>query len=248
VPGLANATIDASSGAPALNGIRDAGIFREQEVHSSLHFVSRETGGQPLINSDRMKAFDTAESDTRSYYWLGFTPQWQGNDQRHDVKVEVRLSDLSVRTRDSYFDLSRRAEASMMVESAMLFGAAPGGGQLPVKIGTPVAAGRREMTVPITVAIPTDSLSAVPLEGKYISELELRVASTDEKGNSSDIPVIPIRLAFEKQPEAGKYVPYSVQVRLRQLDHGLVLALFDPSSNNILTAKADVAAPGKKRR
>lgn len=248
VPGIAGGTVDASSGAPAFNGARDSGIFREQEVHAALQLVAEETGGQALINANRMKVFETPATDTRSYYWLGFTPQWQGNDQRHDVKVEVRTAGLKVRTRDSYLDLSRRAEAAMMVESAMLFGSAPGASQLPVKVGTPVASGRREMTVPITVAIPVDAITAVPIEGKYVSELELRVASTDEKGNSSDIPVIPIRLAFEKQPEAGKFIPYSVQVRLRQLEHDLVLALFDPSSNNILTAKADVAVPGKKRR
>ncbi len=248
VPGLANETVDASSSGSNFNGARDTGIFREQEVHSALHFVAEETGGQPLINANRAKAFETAEADTRSYYWLGFTPQWQGNDQRHDVKLQVRMSDLKVRTRDNYFDLSRRAEASMMVESAMLFGAAPGSAALPVKIGTPVSSGRREMTVPITVAIPVDAISVVPLDGKYVSELELRVASTDQKGNSSDIPVIPIRLSFDKQPEAGKYIPYSVSLKLRQLDHDLVLAVSDPSSNSILTANAEVAVPGKKRR
>lgn len=244
VPGLDTEAVNAAAAGPARV---NTNIFREQEVQSTLQYVAEETGGRALINSARLQAFETPETDTRSYYWIGFTPPWQGNDQRHAVKVEVRNAGLGleVRSRDSYYDLSRKAETSMRVESAMLFGSGPGAAKLPVKLGEPVATGRREMEVPLTIAIPVDSLTAVPLDGKYVAELELRVAAMDEQGNPSEMPLIPIRLSFPSQPAAGKFVPYSVKVRLRRLENHLVLGLFDPNSNNILTAETDVKPPKK---
>jgi VWFA-related protein len=245
VPGLdTEATNATASSVPSQS---NSNIFREQEVQSTLQYVAEETGGRALINSARLQAFETSETDTRSYYWIGFTPPWQGNDQRHTVKVEVRNAGLGlqVRSRDSFLDLSRRAETSMMVESAMLFGSGPGAAKLPLKLGEPVAAGRREMEVPLTIAIPVDAVTAVPIDGKFVAELELRVAAMDEQGNPSEMPLIPIRLSFPSQPTAGKFLPYSVKLRLRRLENHLVLGLFDPNSSNILTAEADVKPPKK---
>jgi VWFA-related protein len=139
VPGLEGQGPDAaeaeSTEATGLN-------VREQEMHHTLEYVAAKTGGRALINSLREKALPTAEDDTRSYYWLGFTPGWQKNDKRHEVKVEVTRPGLRVRSRDSFLDLSRKSEVSMMVESAMLFGSPPGAKPMPMEVGTPVRDGR----------------------------------------------------------------------------------------------------------
>lgn len=246
VPGVQLEAIDADGVAPALTAVRPSNVFREQEVHATLQFVAEETGGRPLINALRSEAFEAVADDTRSYYWIGFTPQWQGNDKRHDVKVEPKLAGLSVRSRDSFLDLSRRAETSMMVESAMLFGSGPDSATLPVKLGAVTLTGRKEMELPVTLAIPTEGFTAVPLDGKYVAELELRIAAMDDKGNRSDIPVIPIRFALDQAPPAGKFVPYSTKLKLRRQPHHIVVAVFDPQSNKILTAQADAAPPSKK--
>ena len=36
------------------------------------------------------RALETVVTDTRSYYWIGFTPKWQGDDHAHRVDVAVR--------------------------------------------------------------------------------------------------------------------------------------------------------------
>jgi hypothetical protein len=212
-------------------------------VEASLRHVAKETGGRALLNSTRGEAFEQVEGDTRSYYWLGFTPTWKGNDQRHDVRVEVVRPGLEVRNRDSFLDLSRKAEVSMMVESAMLFGNPPGAVSMPMQLGKPVPSGKKLMTVPITLAIPVESITLVPVEGRYASELELRVAAVDEDGNRSDVPVIPLTVASEKQPEPGGYVKYETKLTLRRKGHHLTVAIFDPLSGKITTAEADVEAP-----
>ncbi|HVR98037.1 MAG TPA: VWA domain-containing protein [Thermoanaerobaculia bacterium] len=218
--------------------------LREQEIHDTLDFVARETGGQAFLGGRRGKALELAESDTRSYYWLGFTPNRQRNDARHAMRVEVRRPGLAVRSRDSFLDLSRQAEVSMMVESAMLFGSFPGAAPMKMQVGPPVKSGRREMVVPITLQIPMDAFEVVHMEGRYVARLELRVAATDEKGGRSPIPVIPIDLAGDKPPAPGSVFRYETRLTLRRAPHHLVVALFDPISGKITTAEADVK-PGK---
>ena len=92
--------------------------LREQEMHSTLDFVARQTGGKSLLNGGRSEALEVAASDTRSYYWLGFTPERERNDKSHEIEVQVAREGLQVRSRDSYFDLSRNTEVAMIVESA----------------------------------------------------------------------------------------------------------------------------------
>lgn len=245
VPGVDPFGPTAADEAPRGGGIN----LREQEMHSTLDFVARETGGQALINGLRGEALETAEADTRSYYWLGFTPQRERNDKRHDIRVEVTRPGLRVRSRDNYFDLSRKTEVSMMVESALLFGNPPGAASMPMQVGRPVPAGRKEMEVPVTLAIPLSSMTLVPFEGKYVAELELRVSALDDKGNRAEVPVIPIRLTSEQEPpkdgtgQPAGHVRYETRLKLRRTGHRLVLAVFDPLSGKITTAEADVAPP-----
>jgi VWFA-related protein len=241
VPGIEGATVDAGLMGPGRSGFN----LREQEHESSLRFVAEQTGGRALINSASAELLQAAESDTRSYYWLGFTPAWQGNDKRHKVAVVVLPKGLKVRSRTDFLDLSRKAETSMIVESAMLFGNAPDSRTIPMKTGVPVVANRKEMDVPVSLAIPVDALTFVPINGRYTSELELRVSAVDAGGNRSPIPVLPVSLSTGEQPKAGTYVRYDTKVRMRRMPHHLMMALFDPLSGKILTAEADVTPPQK---
>lgn len=245
MPGVDPHGPSAADSGPGSGGLN----LREQEIHSTLDFVARETGGKALLNGGRSEALETATADTRSYYWLGFTPRLERNDKRHQIRVEVTRPGLEVRSRDNYFDLSRKSEVSMIVESALLFGNPPGAASMPIEVGKPVARGRREIEVPVTLAIPLSSMTLVPYEGRYVAELELRVSALDAKGNRADVPVIPIRLTADKEPprdgtgqQAG-HVRYETRLRLRKIEQRLILAIFDPVSGKITTAEADVVPP-----
>jgi VWFA-related protein len=237
VPGLEFEGNDASDQSPRTVGLP----VREQEIHSSLQFVANQTGGKALFNAQRGQSLTAAAADTRSYYWLGFTPPFKGDDVRHKVTVEAQRPGLTVRSRGNYLDLSRRGEVSLRVESAMLFGSPPGAEKLPVQLGEPVRAGRREVELPVTITIPTTAITTVPLNGKFAAELELRVAALDERGDRSDIPVIPIKLSFDQKPDPGKFITYEIRLRLRRAKHHLVFAVFDPLDGRILTTEADIA-------
>jgi len=241
VPGVESGVTDASLASPSASGLN----IREQEHQASLQFVANQTGGQALLNSQSAQLLPTVEADTRSYYWLGFTPTWQGNDKRHRVAVDVTRPGFKVRSREDFLDLSRKAETSMIVESAMLFGGSPDSLPMAVQVGKPVPVGRREMDLPIALAIPVDAVTFVPIDGKYTAELELRVGALDAAGNRAPMPVLPLTLSTAAQPAAGSAVKYETRIRLRRLPHQLTLAVFDPQSGKILTAKVDVVPPAK---
>lgn len=238
VPGIETATADASI-MQSMSASNQFGL-REQEHEGTLVYLAKETGGKALLNSLRIGAVEHVEADTRSYYWLGFTPSWQGNDKRHTIQLSMKRPGLSVRTRDSFLDRSRKAETSMMVESAMLFGNSPGAPQMPVQLGQPAKISRRQMEVAVTLAIPTDSFTTVPLNGKYAAELELRVAAQDERGDQSEIPVIPLQLQSDKAPLPGHYVRFQTKLKLQRTGLHLIFAVFDPLSNKITMAEGDV--------
>lgn len=241
VPGVEATVTDASQTSPSPTGIN----IREQEHEASLQWVAQQTGGRALLNSMANEALNTAESDTRSYYWLGFTPSWQGNDKRHKVEVSVTHPGFKVRYREDFLDLSRKAEVSMQVESAMMFGNGPDAAPLLIKMGQPVASGRREMDLPVTLGIPAQALAFVPVNGKYTAEVELRVSAVDAGGSRAPVPVIPITITTDTPPKTGAVVKYDTKIRLRRLPHHLTLAVFDPQSGKILLGQTDVAVPPK---
>jgi VWFA-related protein len=237
VPGLADRLIDASESLPVRT---DAELVREQEVHATLHELARATGGEAMINATRLDALDRAIADTRSFYWLGFTPSWQGNDRHHAIQVEMRQRGLEVRAREGFRDLSRTAEVSMAVESALLFGNPPSTASLTIALGKPETKGRR-LRVPLQVMVPTAELTAVPAGEEWVVTGELRVAAQDDDGRLAPVPVIPLELRLPERPVEGQMARYTTALELRRTSHDLVVSLYDPASGKLFSATARVA-------
>jgi hypothetical protein len=122
----------------------------------------------------------------------------------------------------------------------MLFGNTTGSPTMPVKLGQWVKSGRHEIEVPVTLAIPVTSITSVPINGQYASEVELRVAAMDERGMRSDVPVVPLQLSSKVPPIKGKFVRYETKLKLRRINQHLIFAIFDPLSSKITTAEADI--------
>ncbi len=246
VPGLQSELVDAGAEAPgSIAGNFNAGFLREQEVHTALTLLAEETGGRPLLNSGRLDALPRVVEDTRSFYWLGFTPDWRGDDEVHDVRVEVTGSDLqarklNVRARDSYLDSSVRRERSMQVESALLFGNSPSALPLQVELGSPRRAGWGKMKLDLKVWIPAHQVAMVPVEGKYVTQLELRIAALDETGGRSEVPVVPLQVAFDAMPTEPTALTYSTPVTLRRKQQDLVVAVVDTLNGTVFSTRVTV--------
>ena len=218
----------------------------EQELQGSLEFLAKETGGKALLNSNRTLALAKVQSDTRSYYWLGFSPGWKRNDKSHRIKVEALRPGLTVRARRDFLDLSKQAEVAMRLESALVFGGGIASAEsLALRVGAPVPAKKVKgkamgVEIPVTLGIPVSAMTVLPAGDKYATELELRFAATDERGNQSDIPSVPVKLSSSQPPPAGGIVRYETKVLLNGKATRLVAAVYDRVSGKIAAAEAEI--------
>ena len=235
VAGLeAHSAADASLAAPSILG-RDRDFYRELQVHYGLRHLAEQTGGVALLNGNSNHPLENVFADTRSFYWIGFTPERVGDNRRQQVRLEAPAG-FELRSRRGFIDLSVSAEVTMAVESALLFGSASSGGELDVSLGTPRRAGIGKVEVPIRVELPMTALTLLENGDEWVGQLELRVAVMDERGNRAAIPVIPIEVRESELPAAGESFRFETTVRMRARDHEMVVALYDPSSGEMYSS------------
>jgi hypothetical protein len=219
----------------------------DSELEGTLLYLARETGGQPLLNGNRELALSRTGDDTRSYYWLGFTPAWQRDDGSHTVKVEMVPRGLKARSRRGFLDLSRPAEVAMKIESALLFGELPDGKPLGVHLGAPVKArgkGLGVTEIPLTLDIPASAVTLLPAaDGQYRGQAELRIAALDDQGNQSTAPPLRVDVVSAKPPAEAGMVHYQTRIFLRGRTAHVVAALYDPASGEVAAGRVDLEEP-----
>ena len=242
VPGLSQRLVDASyGGVPPLSD-SFAESRREHDLHLSLGWLAETTGGRTFLNDQRLSVFEETVTDTRSFYWLGFTPKRSGDDKPHRVEVKVNRPGLQVRARQDFLDASRSLEVSMAVESALLFGNPASSLPLQVTVGKPEKMRGRTMRVPITLQVPLAELTPLPgPDGGPTVSVELRVGAQDADGNTATIPVIPLHMKVGADLQAGAAGRYATELLLRRSEHDLVIALYEPVSGKVFSASARIA-------
>src|SRR5215510_15078826 len=95
------------AGRPSATAHSDA-LQSAQEALEGLNYVSRETGGFTVVNTNDLNiGVEEALYDQQSYYLLGFDPDSEKFDRRrHSIKVRVNRPGLTVRTRSGFFGVS----------------------------------------------------------------------------------------------------------------------------------------------
>jgi VWFA-related protein len=212
----------------------------EQGVHAAMEFLAKETGGKPALNSARLNALERVHEDTHSYYWLGFTPQRRADGKRHDIRVEVRRPGLEVRSRDGFLDMSRSTEAVLDTESLLLFGGAAESERLRVQVGEPRRSGLWSMQVPVTIEVPAEAVTALPLDGGYEVRAVFSTAALDGWGGRSEVQLTPLRLSLAEAPAPGEFVRYETTLKLRRAGQRLVFAVTDAVGEGQVWGAVDV--------
>ena len=236
--------VDGSSLNPLPERYTQLMSFREQEMQGTLEYLAQQTGGKPLLNGNRELALSRAGADTRSYYWLGFSPSWQRDGKSHKVAVSVPRKGLRARSRKGYLDLTQGEEAAMKVGSALLFGELPDAAPLAVHLGAPVRGKERRTTeIPVVLEIPASAVTMLPADGRYAGRAELRLAAMDDEGNQSDIPATAIKLDSPREPGPGALLHYTTRIYLRGRASQVVAVVYDPLSGALAAGKADVRVP-----
>ena len=81
VPGLQWTGTDVTSEKPLMTAPPALmGNDRQSQDEGTLALLANQTGGRALLNDLRLDALARAAKDTRSYYWLGFQAEVQGDD------------------------------------------------------------------------------------------------------------------------------------------------------------------------
>jgi len=210
-------------------GLADGGAatFLEEEFHSTLRFLSVETGGLSLIDERRISALGEVRKDVESFYWLGFTPSWSRNDQRHTIRVEVNRPDVFLRTRAGYFDAAPRTQVAMAVKSSLLFGMGRSSSELQLEIGQVEPAGDGMFYVDIDMSIPIRILTIQESESGYDAEVSLFVAALDASGGRTEIPATPLLLSSPVPFPSKGLVAHTVTLKLRENTERVAMALYD---------------------
>lgn len=202
---------------------------------TSLWSIARDTGGGLATRgAAAIRPLQPVREDLRSYYVLGFTPDWAWNDLRHEVEVEVLFDGAKVRHRKDFRDLSRSARRALRVEQALLVDLAQG--DLDVRLGKARKVKRSVIEVPLELEIPMDWVTMLPDGEDWKSALEIRIAALDKWGERSEMPMVPVVLSGER-PEPGSHSIYATRVHLRDVRQRLVISVTDR-----LTGEARIAA------
>lgn len=212
----------------------------ERGVHQALGFLAEETGGKAVLSSARLSSFERVESDTRSYYWLGFTPEWRADGRRHDIRVEVRRAGLEARARGGFSDLSPRTRAELEAESLLLFGGGQGLGRIRVRTGAPRRSGLWSMELPVSLEIPAGALTPLPADGGYEVQATLSMGALDAWGGRTRLQSVPLRLSLPAAPGPDVYARYETTLKLRKVPQRLVFAVNDSLSDSRSWAELEI--------
>jgi VWFA-related protein len=217
----------------------------ENEVHFSLMHLADETGGKAIMNTANVEALERVIVDTASYYWLGFYASRQGDDARHEIRVEVNRPGVQVRARKGFVDLSPAVERDLAVESALLLGPAGVGEPLGVEVGEPrrKRGDRGRMMVPLTLVVPAAALEfqAQGEGGPWVAELDLRLTAVDREGGRTEPLRVPVTLTLPTRPGPQTMIRYQAEVELRRLEQRVAVLLHDPATLRTLAGRVDVA-------
>jgi VWFA-related protein len=223
-------------------GPRSLDFYRELELHDSLRYLARETGGRALINGQREEPLSRVVADTQSFYWMGFTPQRTGDGEIRKIQIEMRSPGLEVRSRTGYRDLSITEEITMQVESTLLFGSPARTDQLVVEIGASQELKRKRMLVPLTVRLPASAVALLPAgEDRFSAELEVHIAAIDDKGDRSAVTTLPWRVTRSRQPESDESLQYATTLQLRLRSQDLVVAVYDTRTGELFSSSIQVS-------
>ena len=203
-----------------------------QNLQAPLIRLATDTGGRAIINSNDVKEhLEQVQKDFDSYYSLGYQPAHSGDGRYHEIEVRVKRPGARVRHRTGYRDkpLTQRMNDSTM--AALVYGEESNRHGLRLQVGDAIRRDEgRHFTVPITVEIPLESVTLVPLGEGYEARVHLYVAALDSDGGTSEVQSVrvPIRIRKEELDRARNQAwGYQMPLLMRSGQHRLAVGIHD---------------------
>lgn len=212
----------------------------QQESQYHLEMLAKATGGKALLNSAGITALGSVMEDTGSYYWLGFTPTWKGEDRFHRIAVKARRKGLKVRSQTAVADFSRTTQATLAAQGLLLVGGDARTKRLALAV-EPLSRQRKTLEVEVTVAVPVADLTPIEQDGgKWKVEATLSSAALDKAGDFSDLHEVPLHLTLPRKPAPGDFARYHTKMKLSRIQQRLVVTVRDPLGGAAVWGEAEI--------
>lgn len=199
---------------------------------SPLRFLADTTGGQAIINTNRvLPGLEKIARDFDTYYSLGFSPTHAANGRYYGLQVRVKgRRDLVVRHREGYRDKSVEARMTDGTIAALHFAyeSNPLSARLVFSGAEPHQ--DRLYRVGVDVEVPIGSLVLVPRGDTHEARLRLYIAARDNDGDSSPVQQVTVPISIpndEVEKARGQLYRYSLPLLMRSGPHRVAVGLRD---------------------
>lgn len=218
----------------------------DRRSNFTLEAMAAVTGGKAAIDANRFAALESLVADSASYYLLGFSPIWRGDDRRHRVELTLDRPGLTVRTRTHYLDASRQTRLSLEANATLLFGRSQKESRLLLTVGdsTPSAEGK---PIPLSLGVPVESLAFFPFGNGYRAQAPVAMMALDSHGKRLDLPGTWVQVDVTQLPLQGTYARVDFQIPLQARARRLVVTVHDAQSGEALWAEAQLDPPGARK-
>lgn len=200
----------------------------------TLQAIAAETGGRASAGTTNWQlAFTTIANDLNTYYSLGYHTDGPREDRLK--KIEVRLKDkkLAVRTRSAVIEQTPASEMNDAV-AANLFRAASTnalGIKAAAGTGAPSAADAEAVLIPLTVTIPTETLTLLPDGTDLTGSFSLFAAFVRKDGAVSKVAKQTHQFRFPADSlKRRKEITVKLDVTADQRTDGISVGVMDEAS------------------
>lgn len=212
---------------------RGISSFHDSRVNYTLAVMAAATGGKASINSNRLAALERLVEDSSSYYLVGFSPTWRGDDRRHRIELAVARPGLKVRTRDSYVDASRRTRLALAADASLLLGRSSAEQRLIVTVDDSASgiAGRK---LDLTLGVPVESLAFPPREKGFHAEAPFALVVLDDRGERKHLQEAWVSVDVDELPLQGTYARFQFSVDAGRRAERIVVTVHDALTGEAL--------------
>ncbi len=216
---------------PGLGSFVDAIYI--SNLQSPLIYMADQTGGQAIINSNRVgPGLAKIGRDFDTYYSLGYAPSHTGDGKYH--KITVRLKDerkgIKLRHREGYRDKDLRGRMADKTTSTLMYGFESNPMAVTLRVGKENLREGGNYVVPVAVMVPIGELELVPRERFHQGRVRLFFSAMDEEGRMSDLQEVPLDIQIptdEVEIAVEKPYLYMVSLEMRRGSHRLAVGVRD---------------------
>ncbi|MCP4201346.1 MAG: VWA domain-containing protein [bacterium] len=202
-------------------------------LQSPLIYMAEQTGGQAIINSNRVgPGLAKIGRDFDTYYSLGYAPSHTGDGKYH--KITVRLKDqrkgIKLRHREGYRDKDLRGRMADKTTSTLMYGFESNPMAVALHVGKENLREGGNYVVPVAVMVPIGELELVPRERFHQGRVKLFFSAMDDEGRMSDLQEIPLDIQIptdEVEIAVEKPYVYTVSLEMRGGSHRLAVGVRD---------------------